>query len=159
MHRRRFVALIGLVVCVFMAVSFTVTWAPPLRAEPMFLAYRAHVEGIGWQDWRADPRASGTSGQSLRLEAIELRGGIGTVDAHVQQLGWLPAVSGGATAGTTGRSLRLEGVRVTSDVPGQRIRCQAHVEGIGWLPWVNDGELCGTTGQSRRLEAIRLTLT
>ena len=132
--------------------------APPAAAEPMFLSYRGHVQNIGWQSWRNQPSAAGTSGQALRLEAIELRGGIGQVSAHVQDRGWLAEVGGGQTAGTTGQSLRLEAIRVRSDVPGWRIECQAHVQNVGWMPWVADGETCGTTGRSLRLEAIRLRM-
>ena len=95
----------------------------------------------------------------MRLEAIELRGGVGEVSAHVQNIGWMPAVPNGATAGTTGRSLRMEAIRVTSDVPGWKIECRAHVQNIGWMPWVGDGQTCGTTGRSKRLEAVQLRLT
>lgn len=133
--------------------------APSAGAEPMFLSYRGHVQNIGWQSWRNQPSAAGTTGQSLRLEAIELRGGIGQVSAHVQDRGWLAEVGGGQTAGTTGRGLRLEAIRVRSDVPGWRIECQAHVQDIGWMPWVADGQTCGTTGRSLRLEAVQLRLT
>ena len=132
--------------------------ATPAAAEPMFLSYRAHVQNIGWQAWRNQPSAAGTSRQSLRLEAIELRGGIGQVSAHVQDRGWLAEVGGGQTAGTTGRGLRLEAIRVRSDVPGWRIECRAHVQDIGWMPWVGDGQTCGTTGRSLRMEAVQLRL-
>ena len=149
--KKLFAGLLALLVLV-------VTLAPPAAAEPMFLSYRGHVQNIGWQSWRNQPSAAGTSGQALRLEAIELRGGIGQVSAHVQDRGWLAEVGGGQTAGTTGQSLRLEAIRVRSDVPGWRIECQAHVQNVGWMPWVADGETCGTTGRSLRLEAIRLRM-
>ena len=144
--------------CALVALVLVVAMALPAGAEPMFLSYRGHVQNIGWQSWRNQPSAAGTTGQSLRLEAIELRGGVGMVSAHVQDLGWMPAVPNGTTAGTTGRSLRMEAIRVTSDVPGWQIECQAHVQDIGWMPWVADGKTCGTTGRSLRLEAIRLRM-
>ena len=142
-----------------LALALLLGVAPHAGAEPMFLSYRGHVQNIGWQSWRNQPSAAGTTGQSLRLEAIELRGGIGQVSAHVQDRGWLAEVGGGQTAGTTGRGLRLEAIRVRSDVPGWRIECQAHVQDIGWMPWVADGQTCGTTGRSLRLEAVQLRLT
>ena len=141
-----------------LALTLITVLAPPAAAEPIFVNYRAHVQNVGWQPFVADGQSAGTTGRSLRLEAIELRGGVGRVSAHVQERGWMPEVAGGHTAGTTGRSLRLEAVRVRSDIPGWRIECQAHVQNIGWMPWVGDGQTCGTTGQSLRMEAIRLRL-
>ncbi|MBR3131767.1 peptidoglycan-binding protein LysM, partial [Candidatus Saccharibacteria bacterium] len=35
--------------------------------------YRAHVQNIGWQDWVKNGELAGTSGQSLRLEALEIK--------------------------------------------------------------------------------------
>ena len=133
--------------------------APSAGAEPIHVNARAHVQNIGWMPWVADSQTVGTTGRSLRMEAIQLRGGVGEVSAHVQDLGWMPAVHNGTTAGTTGRSLRLEAIQVTSDIPGWEVECRAHVQDIGWMPWVSDGKTCGTTGRSKRLEAVQLRLT
>ena len=35
--------------------------------------YRVHVQDIGWQDWQQDGAIAGTTGQSKRLEAIEIK--------------------------------------------------------------------------------------
>ena len=35
--------------------------------------YRVHVQNIGWQEWKTDGEIAGTSGQSLRLEAIQIK--------------------------------------------------------------------------------------
>ena len=35
--------------------------------------YRAHVQGIGWQDWVKDGAVAGTIGQSKRIEAIQIK--------------------------------------------------------------------------------------
>ncbi len=133
--------------------------APSAGAEPIFVAVRAHVQEVGWQPYVADSQTAGTTGRSLRLEAIELRGGVGMVSAHVQDIGWMPAVPNGTTAGTTGRSLRMEAVRVRSGVAGWGLECRAHVQDVGWTAWVGDGQTCGTTGRSKRLEAVQLRLT
>jgi hypothetical protein len=37
------------------------------------LEYRVHVQNIGWQEWKKLGQMAGTTGQSLRLEAIEFR--------------------------------------------------------------------------------------
>ena len=141
-----------------LALALITVLAPPAAAEPIFVSYRAHVQNVGWQPFVADGQSAGTTGRSLRLEAVELRGGVGRVSAHVQDIGWMPAVPNGTTAGTTGRSLRMEAIRVTSDVPGWQIECRAHVQDLGWTAWVRDGQTCGTTGMSLRMEAVRLRL-
>ena len=152
--RRILAALIAALIAVVMAVLI----AAPASAEPLFLSYRAHVQNQGWQPWKNQPSAAGTSGLSLSLEALQLRGGNGTMQAHVQDSGWMQPVQNGDVAGTVGQSKRLEAVRVRSDLPGWAIECQAHVQERGWLPWVTDGKTCGTTGLSLRLEAIRLRM-
>lgn len=35
--------------------------------------YRTHVENKGWLDWVKDGELSGTSGESLRMEAVQLK--------------------------------------------------------------------------------------
>ena len=147
------------IVCALLAPTLMLGVAPHAEAEPIFVNARGHVQDTGWLPWVADSQTVGTTGKSLRMEAIELRGGVGMVSAHVQDVGWMPAVPGGMTAGTTGRSLRLEAIRVASDIPGWAIECRAHVQDVGWMPWVGDGETCGTTGKRLRLEAVQLRLT
>lgn len=36
------------------------------------IRYRAHVQKQGWQDWRNDGQIAGTTGQKLRLEAVQI---------------------------------------------------------------------------------------
>lgn len=142
-----------------LALALMLGVAPSAGAEPIHVDGRGHVQDLGWMPWVGDSQTVGTTGQSLRMEAIQLRGGVGMVSAHVQDIGWMPAVPNGTTAGTTGRSLRMEAIRVTSDVAGWAIECRAHVQDVGWMPWVGDGQTCGTTGRSKRLESVQLRLT
>lgn len=37
------------------------------------VCYRAHFQNIGWQNWVCDGKIAGTTGASLRLEAIEIK--------------------------------------------------------------------------------------
>lgn len=81
--------------------------------DPSIIA-QGHVQDIGWM-----PESStrvGTTGKSLRLEAVRLsartEGWKVTCQAHVQSIGWMPTVGDGQTCGTTGRALRLEAVRI-----------------------------------------------
>ena len=36
------------------------------------VAYQAHVQNIGWQNWVNDSEVAGTTGKALRIEAIRI---------------------------------------------------------------------------------------
>jgi len=73
--------------------------------------YRAHVQDIGWLDWVASGEVAGTTGESRRMEAIQIVGPV-QYRAHVQDIGWMDWVNSGETAGTTGQSKRLEAIEI-----------------------------------------------
>lgn len=139
----------------------------PAQASTSWLS--GHIQNAGWVD--AHPSAShpdattvGTTGQSLRLEALRLNAPAEapfTARAHVQNLGWIDQHQdslGRTVIGTTGQSLRLEAVQLTPAQPDSPwvVWCEAHVQDIGWMRPVRDGETCGTTGRALRLEAVRI---
>ncbi len=130
-------------------------------------SYHTHVQNVGWQDWSQDGELSGTTGQSLRLEGIEIKQNDETVNVgieyrtHVQNVGWQDWVSDGAMSGTSGRSLRLEaiGIRLTgADAEDYDVYYQVHAQNVGWLDWAKNGESAGTSGLSYRLEGIRVVI-
>ncbi len=109
------------------------------------ISYRTHVQNIGWQAWRNNNVISGTSGQSLRLEAVQIKSNIAglgvTYSAHVQNIGWQSWVSDGATGGTSGRSLRVEAfkIKLTGNQAGNYdIYYRVHVQNFGWLGWAKN---------------------
>ena len=136
----------------------------PSSASPSVI-YQSHVESIGWQNWRINGWMSGTSGRSLRLEAMQIHlknanGGI-QYQTHVQNIGWMDWVSDGAASGTSGRSLRLEAIRIrlTGAVAKQYdIYYRVHAQNVGWMGWAKNGEASGTAGYSYRLEGIEIQL-
>ena len=87
-------------------------------ADTAILSYRSHVQNIGWQGWVNDTGISGKTGQSKRLEAINLSlsdsSYSGNIEyrAHVQNIGWQGWQKNGAMAGTTGQSNRLEALEI-----------------------------------------------
>lgn len=130
------------------------------------VSYQSHVESIGWQDWYSNGGTSGTSGKSLRLEAMRLSleddvdGGI-EYQTHVQNIGWQDWVADGALSGTSGQSLRLEAIkiRLTGAIAKQfDIYYRVHAQNIGWMGWAKNGTASGTAGYSYRLEAIEIKL-
>ena len=43
-------------------------------ADPaLHVVYRAHVQDVGWQGWKEDGATAGTTGKSLRMEAVQIK--------------------------------------------------------------------------------------
>jgi uncharacterized protein YjdB len=75
--------------------------------------------------WVTDGNLSGTSGQSKRLEAINIRlTGEMAVQfdvyyrVHTQNFGWLDWTKNGQSAGTAGFGYRLEGIEILLVIRG-----------------------------------------
>ncbi|MDR2931266.1 MAG: hypothetical protein LBV06_10250 [Propionibacteriaceae bacterium] len=142
----------------------TPTPTPP----PTFgVKYSSHVQNVGWQDAVYNGKDSGTTGQSLRLEALKASligapaGSSLTYSTHVQGLAWQAPVSDGAQAGTTGRSTRIEALTMSLSGPiaaTHDVWYRVHVEGKGWLGWASNGAPVGTVGAGLRVEAIDIQL-
>ena len=127
--------------------------------------YTGHVQRIGWQDYVRDGATAGTSGRSLRIEALHVyleNAGAGSyVDTrgHVQQIGWTNWQPG--YCGTSGRGLRVEAIQLKLQGPIAKthdIKYRVHVQSIGWMSWVKNGAVAGTSGRSLRIEAIQIKL-
>lgn len=96
------------------ALSPRVTWYGHGGA----ISSRAHVSGIGWQNWSSG--TIGTTGQSRSIEAVQfkLNGEISTAydiwyRAYASGLGgWLGWASNGAPAGSTAKSVSIQGVQI-----------------------------------------------
>ncbi len=158
-------SLVAMMVFSFVFVSSRVPTAK--AATGYYIEFRCHVQNIGWKSW-THGHDCGTTEQSLRLEAIQVRlagGGVPqgmgiTYRAHVQNIGWQEWVSDGATAGTTGQRLRLEAfeVNLVSAPVGTSVDYAAHVQNVGWGYTKTNGETAGTTGQGLRMEALSVDL-
>ena len=143
--------------------------APGSTSRPFIykmIKYQTHVQNIGWQGEKADGEMSGTTGQSLRLEAIQIQlsssidGGI-VYKTHVQDYGWLNFVTNGQASGTTGQAKRLEAIQLqlTGNAKNQYdLYYRVHAQNFGWLGWAKNGESAGTAGYSYRLEGIQIVL-
>ncbi len=143
--------------------------APGSTSRPFIykmIKYQTHVQNIGWQGEKADGEMSGTTGQSLRLEAIKIQlsssidGGI-VYKTHVQDYGWLNFMTNGQASGTTGQAKRLEAIQMqlTGNAKNQYdLYYRVHAQNFGWLGWAKNGESAGTAGYSYRLEGIQIVL-
>ena len=127
------------------------------------VSYRTHVQNVGWQSYVGNGETSGTTGQSLRLEAINIKLNNNNnninikYQVHIEKKGWQNWKNSNEMAGTEGESLRLEAIKIyLENTDAYNIMYRVHVENIGWQDWKQNGELAGTTGQSLRLEAIEI---
>ena len=129
------------------------------------IAYSAHIARYGWRDRVYDGDVAGTTGRSLRLEALKVSLGEGAgsgeiqVRAHVQNVGWQDWTSG--TAGTTGQSNAIEAIeiRLTGDVEDKYdVWYRVHSAHFGWLGWTSNGSPAGSQGYGYQLEAIQICL-
>ena len=138
--------------------------ANAFRKPAMSVQYQAHVQNIGWQGVVSNGATAGTSGRSLRVEALNVSiangdydGGI-QIRTHVQNIGWQ---GWGSSGGTSGRGLRLEAmqVRLTGELANHYdVYYRVHAQNFGWMGWAKNGEQAGSSGYSYRLEAIQIKL-
>lgn len=130
--------------------------------------YRTHIQNIGWQEQKGNGEISGTSGQGLRLEAIQMTGWDPVnkqefnvyYQTHIQNIGWQEWKSNKAISGTSGMGYRLEAIRIMlpDTLPDYDIYYQVHAQNFGWLDWAKNGQEAGTAGFGYRLEAIRVLI-
>ena len=139
----------------------------PFVGQERKIAYRTHVQTYGWQGYKYDGLMSGTSGESKRLEAIDIHledksiPGEVRYKTHVQTYGWQSWVTDGQLSGTSGESKRLEAIQIelTGKIAGKYdIYYRVHAQTYGWLGWAKNGESAGTEGLSKRLEGIQIVL-
>ncbi|MGM0218220.1 hypothetical protein [Enterococcus sp. AZ126] len=131
------------------------------------VSYRTHVQKIGWQGWKSNGQAAGTSGQAKRLEAIELKvqnspySGEIQYSTHIQKIGWQGFKKNGQVSGTSGQAKRLEAIKIqlTGEL-GQRydVFYRVHAQKFGWMGWEKGGLSSGTAAYAYRLEAIEVKL-
>ena len=121
-----------------------------------YVSYQTHVQDIGWQGIKYDGDVAGTSGQSKRLEAINislsnpLYSGSIEYQTHVQDIGWQGWKANGQMANKW-TSKRLEAIRIklTGEMAKQYdIYYRVHSQEFGWLGWAKNGESAGTEGYS-----------
>ncbi len=129
------------------------------------LVYRTYVEHFGWMDWAKGGVMTGTSGYSLRLEALEMKldgvtGGI-EYSTHISNVGWTEYTGDGAISGAedSGNQIEAVKIRLTGDAAEKYdIYYRVHVQDKGWMKWVKNDALAGTTGKSLRVEALQVKL-
>ncbi|MGV8905724.1 MAG: D-alanyl-D-alanine carboxypeptidase family protein [Acetobacterium sp.] len=137
------------------------------HSTEIYCSYHTHVQNIGWQNFVTDGTVSGTEGQGLQLEGIEINlantgNDIGIEDqTHVQNIGWQGWKGNGAMSGTAGQSLRIEAIQIRltgSEADNYDLYYQVYVSNIGWLNWSMNGAIAGTEESSLKLEGIKILI-
>lgn len=143
---------------------------PNTKDTNVSLSVQAHVQNVGWKDPVGSGMLAGTTGRSLRVEALRISlDGNGTklpsgsieYRAHVQNIGWQDWKANGKIAGTTNRSLRIEAlmIRLTGELAEQYdVYYQTHVQNLGWMALASNGEASGSAWRSLRVEGVRVWL-
>ncbi len=131
------------------------------------VVYRTHCQTYGWLPWVRNGEEAGVTGQSKRMEAmniyLENATASGSVEyrTHCQTYGWLDWVKDGELTGTTGEAKRLEAIeiRLTGEMAEAfDIYYRVHCQTFGWMGWAKNGASAGSAGYSKRLEAIEIRL-
>lgn len=128
--------------------------------------YSLHIQDKGWLNYVRNGATSGTTGRSVRAEAIKIRingmsGGI-TYRTHIQDDGWTSWSSNNVQSGSTGRNLRMEAmeIKLTGEISRKYdVYYRAHVAEAGWLGWTKNGGLAGSTGCGLQIEAVEIKLS
>ncbi len=131
------------------------------------VAYRAHIQGQGWQAYRRDGATAGTMGKSRRIEALKMTiagspyAGSIAYRAYVQGVGWQGWRQNNALAGTQGKGKRIEAlaVKLTGTVSEHYdVYYRVYVQRRGWMGWAKNGGSAGTAGYSLRIEGVQVRL-
>ena len=145
--------------------------AKAVKAKIIPCAYAVvttHVQRKGWIESASAGMPSGSTGQSLRMEAVKIEipdhnisGGI-EYRSHVQTYGWERSwAHDGLASGTEGESKRLEAIqiRLYGDMAKKYdVYYRVHAQRYGWMGWAKNGEQAGTAGMSYRLESLQVVL-
>lgn len=137
-----------------------------LRTARPSITYSTHVKNRGWLPNVSSGQLSGTTGQSLQVEAFRIHlssslSGAIEYTSYVQGSGWQNWVANGAISGTTGQVKQIEGIniRLTGQLAATyNVYYRVHVRNFGWLPWTMNGNPSGTLGYGYQIEAIEIQL-
>lgn len=130
------------------------------------VVYQAHSANRGWSPSVLDGQVTGTTGQSLSLQALNVS--LSGVDddsqiearAHVANIGCQEWRSAGYV-GTVGQGLAIQALelRLNGSLANQYdIYYRVHSAGYGWLGWAKNSDSAGTTGLNIQIEAVQIKL-
>lgn len=131
---------------------------------------KGYVQSLGWVSSTSNG-IIGTTGRSLRLEAVTLDPAPIRYQVYIRGKGWSNWINAldneNEYAGIIGKGATIEGVRMVLDDywvrGGAKLYVRAHMQDYGWLDYVdstsNPGVYAGKIGKNKRLEAIKIKVT
>lgn len=126
-----------------------------IKEDPV-IRYEVYVEGTNdWQESKEDGEVAGTTGESLKLLAINIHSDLPLkYRVHIQDIGWTEYLDNDSIVGDIESGKRIEAIEIKSD---KEVIAAAHVQDIGWqAEQVGKDIMIGTEGKSLRLEALRI---
>lgn len=136
-------------------------WFGSTQTSEIFLSYKSHVSILGWLDTINNSGTTGTTGQSIAMEAIKIDGAV-EYSTYNNTTGWQPTVSSGMISGTTGMGRPIQAIKInpTSTLSDRYdIYYRTHISNIGWLGWTKNGQIAGVTGDdNKNIEAVEIRL-
>lgn len=120
------------------------------------LKYQAHIQNVGWQEWKTNGQTAGTTGKSLQMEAIRIDYDKEVyAKAHISDIGWVDygKITKDTIIGTTNKGKALECLCLKGD-----FKYRVHIRDFGWTNWTKaDGvATLGSVGLGKPLEAIEI---
>ena len=163
---KKVLALLLALIMVFCMIQLIPSVNAYAASDVPTIKYRAHCQNIGWQNWVTNGNLSGTEGQGIPMEALQIKltsGGASMIEycAHVTNIGWQKWVDSGKTAGTTGQALPMQAIkiRLKGDYAKKYdIYYRAHIQNYGWLGWAKNGGNAGSTSCNLALEGLQIVL-
>lgn len=142
-------------------VLFFETWFGSTQNSQVFLSYKSHISNLGWTESIKNSGITGTTGQSIAMEAFKINGEV-EYSSYNYETGWQPTVNNGMISGTTGQSKPIQAIKINltgSLASNYELYYRAHVSNVGWMGWTKNGATAGVTGDSaKKIEAFELYL-
>lgn len=165
--KKIFIVLIFMLVFMYIMTGKHYAISDKEEQEKIGVEYSSYIQGSEWEEEfsKENGQTSGTTGKSLRLEAIKIRlqNDLGIsirYKSHVQDVGWMDWKHDGEISGTTNEDKRLEAIQIElENTEKYSVMYRTHVEDFGWQEWKKEGEISGTVGESKRVEAIEIRIT
>jgi uncharacterized protein YjdB len=135
--------------------------------ESPSILYSTHIQNKGWIDYLSDGEYSGTTCQSLRMEAIKIKianssySGEIKYQTYIQNFSWQSEVNQDELSGTTGQGLRMEAIKIylTGELAEHYdVYYQVYIQNFGMLDWAKNGEIAGSSFMGLRIEGIKIKL-
>ena len=134
-----------------------------VKGEPVpAYSYTSHVQGIGWMPSVVNLGVSGTTGQSRRIEAIQINNPMLEYRTHLAEIGWTSWTSkNNQVSGTTGQSRSAQALSIRLKpqyIDKFDVYYRAHSASQGWLGWTKNGADAGTKGYNLQMEVYQIRI-